>query len=237
MKNPNAHGATRKRLDRSAKSAHFAGFSSKSVNQRPTLLATGMSGQLSDVIRYSPKLEGLGFEVKEPERAPMPIGDHGTTGYKVADWAWRNINSRDYTLFSTHPKAGGELNKSVKKQIRLVGWLNPKCNMFVLDALEAAGHPPPLNDNGVIPGARDCGNSKHEIPGYYIVRPDEPLKAGDIVAGGGHVGIYYPTKDGHRTISASTVADRVVLNDWGFRKKNSDPVIIRRNVADYDLPW
>ena len=57
--------------------------------------------------------------------------------------------------------------------------------------------------------------------------PIDALEKGDIVAMGGHVGIYYPLSNGSNgTISASTKYEEVVHNDWGFRS-GDNPTIWR----------
>jgi hypothetical protein len=106
-----------------------------------------------------------------------------------------------------------------------------KCNAFVWDVLVAGGDPPGRMPGGRIPVTKDYGDPRIVIPGFHVIPPNSVPKLGDIVSDGHHVGIYVPLPNGKDgTISASTTANEVVHNAWGFRQGQA--VVIRRCDCD-----
>ena len=87
------------------------------------------------------------------------------------------------------------------------------------EALSAGGDAPRRMSGGRVPSAGEWADPFTRIPGYFILPPGTPLKAGDVVAFGGHVGLYDPLPSGAAgTISAAAgFFGEVVHNDWGFR--------------------
>jgi hypothetical protein len=159
---------------------------------------------------------------------PPPPPFRGTP----AEWAEAHVGHGGYSkFFDNAPDARGPIDNRLPPGLR--GYVDPKCNQFVWDALTAGGAQPKRMPDGRIPIARDWGDRKSQIGGYAVV--SGPPRPGDVVSDGDHVGIYAPLPDGRPgTISAaSPFTDagapfgRVVHNDWGFRPKEK-PVIYWR---------
>ena len=130
------------------------------------------------------------------------------------------------------------------------GFATPKCNIFVYDALRASQIAPPLMD-GNVPRAQDWADPQR-VAGYRVVGRNEPLRPGDIISNGDHVGIYTPMRVEGRWVAQTTSAATLntghgnpvlggpVTNDWGFRDANGQPlpagersagVVVRRYVG------
>lgn len=87
------------------------------------------------------------------------------------------------------------------------------------------------------PLAREWADPKADIPGWIVVTDPRP---GDVAAmkvdyldATGHVGIV--TGPG-TTVSASSLTDTVVENDWGFRPEEKGAVVFRRYVGGGERP-
>lgn len=102
-----------------------------------------------------------------------------------------------------------------------------KCNLFVDTSFEDAGFNLPNIGGGWLsrllerypPGAQSLSDPSYDVPGWPVV-PGSP-QSGDLIADGGHVGIYTGNGD---TISASPTG--VVENNFGSRPSQT-PVIRR----------
>lgn len=178
-----------------------------------------------------------GADSRSPSHSPPPTRAVAV-GLKAVDWARPEVGGWDYTILSPHPEARGALRGEIG---RGVGPL--KCNLFVYDALSAAGAAPNRID-GRVPSAAEWGN-----PGFSEIRDYPPivtltipnggldsamigaLHVGDIISDGKHVGLV-SFKDGKpRTISAASPEANppiggVTDSDWGFRPGQT--VTIRR---------
>jgi hypothetical protein len=157
---------------------------------------------------------------------PLEEGDtreiDAPNGRAASAWALSQVGSDEYGYLDMHPESRGRLSS-------LIGGIKSnKCNAFVWDALTAGGNPPGRLEGGRIPSASEWADADIRISGYYILPPGAAPKAGDVVATGGHVGLYMPLPKGRNgTISARAGADgEVVHNDWGFRPGQT-PVIRR----------
>ena len=109
-----------------------------------------------------------------------------------------------------------------------------KCNQFVYHAFNNSNHqeiivgPPSKSFGGILGNRYPSVNEFYfgTVPGFKRVKSPKP---GDICVdayqGGrarsiyGHIGIVSDVKG--KTISASSITDRVVENNWGFKKENS----------------
>jgi hypothetical protein len=108
-----------------------------------------------------------------------------------------------------------------------------KCNLFVYEMARNSGAEIPLmhssktpfSDERYPPVAADWSNPKTEIKGWVVV--DTP-KPGDVASDGKHMGIV--SGEG-TTISASSEAEKVVKNDWGFRKEDEGRMVFRRHLG------
>jgi hypothetical protein len=102
-------------------------------------------------------------------------------------------------------------------------WGAPKCNEFVYDMIIGSGLPNPSVPDGSggtrPPTANEWGNSGVGIPGWSS--PHTPALPGDIVSDGIHVGIQ---SDNGKRISASSIVNRVVENDWGQGNAGRSPI-------------
>lgn len=106
----------------------------------------------------------------------------------VARWAEGKVGRGGYGRTDTAPEARGQIDNLLPKNAR--GFLDPKCNQFVWDALHAGGAPAGRVDGGRIPVAKEWGNPSSKIAGYSpVVGQPRP---GDVASNGKHVGIYSP---------------------------------------------
>jgi len=138
------------------------------------------------------------------------MGGRGTDSKGIAffvrqnalSWAKGQIGSTDYAKSAKLGDWGAD------------AW---KCNAFVIRAfnynvipkvIEQKPNPKTLGLTSVQYRAKDFYEGK--VPGFVEVKDPQP---GDICADGSHVGI---VSGKGKTISASK--DKVVENDWGFRK-------------------
>lgn len=136
-----------------------------------------------------------------------------------------------WNFLDPHPEARGR----VRGQNGTGGRGALKCNFFVWDALSAGGDAPGRMSDGRVPSASEWADPNVNIPGYSLVPLAMTPQPGDVVANGGHVGLYAPLPDGSPgTISAASLfnGNGVVHNDWGFRPGSSYPTVRR---ADVDL--
>gem|GEM_PF-4424409 len=156
-----------------------------------------------------------------------------TSSDPVARWAEGKVGRGGYGLISSARDARGPANNLLSKDFR-GRLLDPKCNQFVWDALQAGGAPAGRVDGGRIPVAKDWGNSSSKIAGYTPIAG--PPRPGDVVSNGHHVGIFAPLKNGSPgTVSAATpdspnggLVGRVVHNTWGFRGDEGPMTIWRK---------
>lgn len=161
------------------------------------------------------------------------IDPWGTDGKRAADWALGLVGSGDWGTNSTSPYLSWY-------HLYGYGMGYPKCNFFVHDALVAGGDAPSLPEGREYPyTAAEWANSGFTIPGYVVVvNPNTigPLlpgqvwgtpDLGDVVAVGGHVGLYAPINTTPATVSASTRSNKIENNDWAFRKGDREPTIRR----------
>ena len=149
-------------------------------------------------------------EASEAAATAAGSGLFGTPG-QAAGWALSHVGDPNYEYMSPHPESRGRITE------HLGGRKSYKCNAFVWDALNAGDVAPGRMPGGRIPSAGDWGSTTTTIPGYHVVPPGSPLKRGDIIGDGHHVGIYYPgLGQTPQTISAMPW-NPVVHNDWGFR--------------------
>lgn len=121
-----------------------------------------------------------------------------------------------------------------------------KCNLFVFETLNKAGTPvqlqgriswTSLSAQHLPPLAGDWADPKANIPGWQVVKSPQP---GDVVAqketywdASGHVGIVVAPG---KTVSASSITDKIEENDWGFRKDQQGEVVFRHYVGDAWTP-
>jgi RHS repeat-associated protein len=180
-----------------------------------------------------------------------PVGNldpSGLDGQRAGSWAMSKVGNTDYQWWDPHPQSKG-------RRTSLFGGIGSlKCNAFVWDALLNGRNPPgkiPISNsevrcNGIscdalessrIPTAKDWESG--QVEGYRRLNPGEQPIIGDVVAYKGHVGIFYPLKNGKPgTISATSRMlemdnpyPRVVHNDWGFRSGQT-PTIMRCKCDD-----
>lgn len=131
----------------------------------------------------------------------------GLSSTDVVSWANQQISSHAYSLWSPNSEVRGG------RGTLFGGRFSPKCNIFVYDALQAGNCETGRVDGGRVPRATEWANPNFNIPGCSVVSTPEP---GDVVAYGGHVGIYYPyTTQLKGTISAASPSP-VVWSNWGF---------------------
>ena len=102
-----------------------------------------------------------------------------------------------------------------------------KCNVFTGDMIIQSGLPDPKVDGMIgkrYPSASAWADPDVDIPGWS--KPHNNPQPGDVGSDTEHMGIN--TGDG-TTISASSIENKVVENDWGFReiKKGGRPVVWR----------
>jgi len=158
--------------------------------------------------------------------APMPKPTPQLAQAVVAE-ARKNVGSADWSAKTARAPYGAGTNK---------------CNLFVFETLNKAGTPVPLQgrikwkgltDEHLPPLAGDWANPKANIKGWDVVKNPQP---GDVAAqkefyldASGHVGIVVAPG---KTVSASSITDRIEENDWGFRKEQQDQVVFRRYVGD-----
>jgi hypothetical protein len=110
------------------------------------------------------------------------------------------------------------------------------CNLFVADVLREAGAAtwPAIHERvGVSPTrdpvAREWADPKFELKGWKVIYPlpsQTSLRypdilalrqSGDVVAGGGHVGILCLISEAKKAISVSSMTGAVEHNNWSFR--------------------
>ncbi|XP_067683472.1 uncharacterized protein [Haliotis asinina] len=94
-----------------------------------------------------------------------------------------------------------------------------KCNIFVADVIEKAGGSVPHRWWGVAGpiGAREWGNPRSSyLTGDRCWTNHRTGLDGDVIAGGGHVGIVTG-----RRLTTSAAKYSVVKNDWGYRPGQS----------------
>lgn len=122
-----------------------------------------------------------------------PIGGRGAA---TARWARQQIGT-NWSYVTTSPWGG--LNDMYLGRRRFIPWADGrglnKCNFFVADALLQGGTPlsQVMARPGRTWGAREWGSATVNIPGFVVVNPGENganLQEGDIIAAGGHVGIF-----------------------------------------------
>jgi len=103
---------------------------------------------------------------------------------------------------------------------------------------EAGASPGLPHNNGTNPPtAADWANPFFNIPGWIVLRSDQPPMPGDVAAvqeniysdATGHVGIVTGTG---LTTSFSSIVQQVIQNDWGFRNNNGGWVTFRRYVGN-----
>jgi len=164
------------------------------------------------------------------------IDAFGTDAEKAYNWARAQVGSGDYSIISTHSEIRGTSGQYFG------GAFSTKCSAFLNDALTAGGNPPGRGDDGVIPQAGEYSDPSVNVPGYYVLSPETPLRPGDIVAEGRHVGLYAPLLDGSPgTISAASTFSfsqpfgHVVHNDWGFRD-GQNPTFRRELIPFLPVP-
>jgi hypothetical protein len=134
----------------------------------------------------------------------------------VSHQAKRMEGNKNYQFKDPNPNVGGRLRGGF-----MHGWLAPKCNILVGDIFASAGIDvrDPRNQDTYLT-TDTWGNRSANIPGFQVLGAKDALKPGDVIAAGGHLGIYVPGPNGERwTISAASPdhGDSVVHNDWGFR--------------------
>jgi RHS repeat-associated protein len=153
----------------------------------------------------------------------------GWDGKAASNKASSLIGNADYGFLDPHPESRGRLASL------LGGRKSNKCNSFVWDVLNAGGDPPGRMPDGRIPSAEEWANPNVYIPGYVVLPSGSSYQAGDIIATGGHVGVYYPLPGGlPGTISAkASLGGEVVHNDWGFRPGQSP--VARRCSCDMNV--
>ncbi|WP_428240549.1 RHS repeat-associated core domain-containing protein [Gynuella sp.] len=154
-----------------------------------------------------------------------PLGLDGLGAYNFSVVTYNYFEDRRES-WDPHSEARGRLRGSNGTGGR--GAL--KCNFFVWDALNAGGNPPGRMPDGRVPSADEWADPNINIPGYTIVSGFMLPQPGDVVASGGHVGVYVPLDDGSPgTISAAPLfyGSGLVHNDWGFRPGSPNPTIRR----------
>jgi hypothetical protein len=138
-----------------------------------------------------------------PEAAPF-----------VGTWSYSKV-------WSPHPEVQGRFSP-------WIGGRNAdKCNLFVWDISNARGLPPGRKSGGRPPSAAEWGDPNTRIVGYEPLAPGMSPGIGDIVAQGGHVGIYSPNPNTGAPATTSATGTGVVNNDWGFRSNSPSPTIWR----------
>jgi hypothetical protein len=165
------------------------------------------------------------YEAAQRERAAQDALEKGR-GSNITKVAMREVGSTAW-----NPLAAKEM----------YGPGTDKCNLFVYDVLNAAGTPVYLkvyhhwvrSDFKYPPLAGQWADPNVEILGWKVVTDPQP---GDVAAeahdclgcDSGHVGIVISA---NQTVSASTVDNKVVANDWGFRPDQKGHVVFRRYVG------
>ena len=122
-------------------------------------------------------------------------------GKKALTWAKNKIGSKNYNEWGTRgfPRWFGQ----------------PKCNLFVADAYNN-GNGKTIIPTGTMgthpPTANDWFIGNHVPVGFVDTNTPQP---GDIVASRSHIGIVSDVEN--NSISASSIDNSVLQNDWGFR--------------------
>ena len=128
------------------------------------------------------------------------LGCCPTPGEKARDWARKQIGKKKYNPWGLRgfPR----------------WWGCFKCNLFVADAYNT-GNGREIVPTGIFgtkpPTASDWYNGK--VPSGFT-QTNNP-QVGDVISDGSHVGIV--AEPGETSISASSIDNQVIENDWGFR--------------------
>ena len=128
------------------------------------------------------------------------LGCCPTPGEKARDWARKQIGKKKYNPWGLRgfPRWWGRF----------------KCNLFVADAYNT-GNGREIVPTGIFgtkpPTASDWYNGK--VPSGFT-QTNNP-QVGDVISDGSHVGIV--AEPGETSISASSIDNQVIENDWGFR--------------------
>jgi RHS repeat-associated protein len=155
------------------------------------------------------------------------VDPNGLTPEEAAQWAQSQVGSLGYSWAAPNSAVQGSFLGNITGGIGA-----PKCNIFVFDALAKGDVGVPLV-NGHVPTTADWVNGA--VSGYRPVTVSEGLKLGDVVVGGGHMGIYAPMTSGEpATVSAASPSSwhsmfnepfpAVRQNDFGFRSGDSPRV-------------
>lgn len=178
----------------------------------------------------------------KPPLPPPPSVKPDRGAERAAQWAYEKNGSTEYQEYGFDSRVGGTKGW-------IAGYSAPKCNFFVHDALEQGGIPQTtVNGQRRIALAGDWGNRNSVIPGFRPLTVDEngnrlePVRKGDVVSNGGHVGMVVgiPYKGRAKYVVASAAdpdhGDRVTLTEFGFRpednpRKEKFKIVIWRHVS------
>jgi len=184
------------------------------------------AGGKEETEAQGPKIAGKGNTEEKSEnkqRTKEAGADHD-----VKPKAW----STEHSAYVAKKYVGSDAWAKFKSKDDF-GWGKTKCNKFAYDVLKENGTPVPLIHEGnnplsndmYPPVAADWANKDMELDGWVVV--DDP-KPGDVAASSEHVGIV--SGDG-KTVSASSIKNKVVENDWGFREGQAGEITYRRYVG------
>ena len=149
-------------------------------------------------------------------------------GYKPADGE-DNKNDKDHTP-TWFEIAMGFLGNTNYARSSYYSFKYPanefECGLFMRDLTRATGLPEASVPSRFLLYNRPAGASEWasdmRIEGWSSPYTGDPHGYGTIGSSGAHMGMYVAPKT---TISASSVDEKVVTNDWGFRSGRNEPVV------------
>ncbi|MBI2253468.1 MAG: hypothetical protein HYU58_02490 [Proteobacteria bacterium] len=219
---------------------------------KPAIHATG-NGRIaanendevsSAAVFRSGRLAGRSLAHRTGSEMPSPLLSDAAEQQKVqSDITPKPKETKQQKLVDFAKSALGD--KSYAESIKKGRFLenSPKRNLWVHDALEAAGIPAPLQPGGSDPlVANSWANRSYKIPGWVIVTDPQP---GDVAAmpregKSGHVGIYVGDDwiafgvdvvgAGSDEVEYSTTA-RMGSRGLGFMRGLSGDIVYRRYVG------